>query len=140
MSKYHYMAGLIDGEGTIGLGRPRATSTFKYPYISVSTTTPAIHIWLQNNFGGHTSVHKVAQDHYKASWSWKLKTIPEIMALLKEIEPIMLEPEKKRRAELILHVYPFVTVRNGKYSVKQRQEKEEFERKFFDPNCTLINY
>jgi len=133
MNKYIYMAGLMDGEGTIGIARNNATVLFKSPYISVSSTTMAIHMWLQNNFGGHTSVQKTYKENHKQAWSWKLKNLPQIYDLLEGILPYMLEPDKRRRAELILWEYPQVTKRNGKYTPEERRVKEYFEERFFDP-------
>src|SRR6478735_5762314 len=134
MSNLHYMAGLIDGEGTIGLERQNATRVFRTPYISLSSTTMGIHMWLQENYGGSLSTHKTYKANHKPSWVWRLKNLPAIYELLEGIEPILLEPEKQRRARMILWEYPHVTVRNGKYTEQQRQEKFLFEKNFFDPD------
>jgi hypothetical protein len=130
MSKYIYMAGLLDGEGTIGISTTRATDKYRSPYVSVTSTTPEIIAWLHENFGGHVRNQKVYKDHWKPSQVWQLKNIPQIMELLKNVVPHMLEPEKIRRANLLLTEYPAVTVRNGKYTDEQRERKLAFETSF----------
>lgn len=140
MSNSHYLAGLIDGEGTIGLERQNATRVFRTPYISLSSTTMAIHMWLQENYGGSLSTHKVYKEGHKPSWVWRLKNLQSINSVLTEIEPLLLEPEKRRRAQLILWEYPAVTIRNGKYNDEQRLEKMKFEENFFNPDYRLTTF
>lgn len=131
MSKYIYMAGLIDGEGTIGIAKTHADrAENKVPYLSVSSTTKEIIDWLVENFGGSASVQKVYQSHHKQSWSWKLRNKAQLFDLIRKIEPHMLEPVKKARMTMLLDEYDKVTVRNGKYSPEQREAKLAFEERF----------
>ena len=132
MSKYIYMAGLMDGEGTIGIARNRASDLYRKPYISISTSTIPIQEWLLENFGGHVSISKKYQEHHTQAYSWKLRTVSPIMELLREIRPYMLETEKIRRADLILNEYASITVRNGKYTEEEKQAKLNFERRFLN--------
>jgi hypothetical protein len=52
-----YLAGFMDGEGTIGLRRIRRADrggAFSYePYIEVANTDPVIPVWLHSLFGGY---------------------------------------------------------------------------------------
>lgn len=130
MSRFIYMAGLMDGEGSIILARNNAADKFKTPYLSVSSTTREIVDWLIENFGGHASVQKVYQDHHKQSWNWKLRNKAQMFELIAEVEPHMLEPVKKARMRLLLDEYENVTKRNGKYTPEQAQAKREFEERF----------
>lgn len=130
MTKLIYMAGLMDGEGTIGIARADTKGRFRAPYISVTTTTPEIAEWLQSNFGGHVCKQKVYRDHHKPSWSWRLKNLDQLFNLLEGILPYMLEPDKIRRANLLLNEYKTVTVRNGKYTPEQMEKKLAFEANF----------
>lgn len=130
MTKYIYMAGLLDGEGTIGISRSDTKGRFRAPYISVTSTTPEIITWLHENFGGTVSKHKIYQDHHKQSWSWRLRNVPQVMTLLENVLPYMLEPEKIRRGRMLLDEYKVVTPRNGKYSSDMLTKKLEFESRF----------
>ena len=128
MSKFIYMAGLIDGEGTVGITKD--SGKFRIPYISVSTTTPEIASWLKENFGGIVCNQKVYKAHHKQSYSWRLRNIPQVFALLEQILPYMLEPDKIRRGTLLLSEYKLVTPRNGKYSNEMLERKKDFESRF----------
>jgi hypothetical protein len=123
------MAGLLDGEGTIGITYA-GKSPYRSPYISVTSTTPEIVDWLKDNFGGIVCSQKTYQPHHKKSYSWRLRNLSDITELLENTTPYMLEPEKIRRAKLILEIYPTVTRRNGKYSEEQTANKLEFEKTF----------
>ena len=123
------MAGLLDGEGTIGIAS-FGKGQYRSPYISISSTTPEIMEWLKDNFQGSVSTHKTYQDHHKQSWSWKLTKLDSVKNLLSEVTPYMLEPDKVRRANMILTEYSIVTVRNGKYSPEQLSKKLDFEARF----------
>lgn len=129
MSKIHYLAGLLDGEGTIGIARNNATE-HRSPYISVTSTTPEIMQFLQENFNGHISSHKTYEDRYKPSQTWKLKKKIEVFDLLEKVQEHMLEPSKKERIKLLLAEYDRVTMKNGKYNKEKLQAKLEFEERF----------
>lgn len=125
-----YMAGLLDGEGTIGIARSDTKGRFRAPYISISSTTPEIIQWLKETYGGHVSIQKTYQDHHKQAWSWKLRNLSDLYDLLDNVLPFMLEPDKIRRGTLILNEYKAVTPRNGKYTSEMLERKQEFESRF----------
>lgn len=127
-----YMAGLLDGEGTIGIARSDSKGRFRAPYISVSSTTPEIVEWLKKNYEGYVSVQKVYQAHHKPSWTWKLRNVPQVFALLENVLPYMLEPEKIRRGRMLLDEYKTVTPRNGKYTSEMLERKRAFETRFLN--------
>ena len=128
MSKYIYLAGLLDGEGTVGISKN--SSKYRTPYISVTSTTYEIVKWLEDNFGGHIAKQKVYQDHHKQSWCWKLVNRQQVDDLLINTLPYMLEPDKIRRGHMILDEYSKVTNRNGKYTPEQLAAKIDFENRF----------
>jgi hypothetical protein len=127
-----YAAGLIDGEGTVTMSR---RGDFRFPVVSVSSTTIELLEFMKRNHGGSISKHKTYQDHHKQSWSWKVVN-DAALALLKQIRPYMLEPEKTYRADCLTEEYKAVTVRNGKYTPEQRARRLEFEERFFHPTTT----
>ena len=76
-----YLAGLFDGEGTITLSRKTANSQFRYPVLSISSTTLFLLELCKDTFGGHVSAQKVYKSHYKQSWSWKISFNSAINAI-----------------------------------------------------------
>ena len=126
-----YIAGLIDGEGTISLLKDRADAKFRYPCLEMSSTTFAMLKKLQQIAdGGAISSHKTYKSTYKQSWHYKLRG-DKAIDLLNEVKDYLLEPKKKYRADLICSTYKQVTPRNGKYSEEMLQKKLQFEEDFF---------
>jgi hypothetical protein len=130
MEQYAYSAGLIDGEGTITLSKEFKHSRFRYPCVSISSTTYELLEYMKTTFGGSISNQKKYKDHYKNSWSWKLD-YDRALVFLEKIFPYMKEPEKIRRANLLLKEYKSLTPRNGKYTELQTTNKLRFEAEFF---------
>ena len=127
-----YVAGLIDGEGTISLLKDRADAKFRYPCIEMSSTTLQMLEKLKELAqGGNISTHKTYKSNYKQSWHYKLRG-DKAIALLEEVKDYLLEPKKKARAELICSTYKSVTPRNGKYSEEILKKKVQFEEDFFN--------
>lgn len=126
-----YIAGLIDGEGTITLLKEKADSKFRYPCIEMSSTTLEMLKKLQEVVqGGNISNQKTYKSNYKQSWHYKIRG-DKAIALLEEVKSYLLEPKKRYRAELICSTYKSVTPRNGKYSDEMLQKKLQFEEDFF---------
>lgn len=129
-----YIAGIIDGEGSICLSKDSASNQFRYPNIQVSSTTYEMLEYLKNKIGGSISKKKESKEKYKEAWKWQIKTNLTI-ELLNEIKEYLLVPEKKYRANLICDEYKKVTPRNGKYTEEKLQAKLDFEKRFFEYNC-----
>lgn len=89
-----YLAGIIDGEGTITLEKSKE---FRFPVIEVSSTTYEILEYLRNNFGGVIAKKKERDSRYKQAYIWKIERRKAIN-LLEEIVDDLLEPKKKARA------------------------------------------
>ncbi len=126
----YYIAGIIDGEGTITLSNSNTKSKMRVPVVSVSSTTLPLLEFLKQNYGGSISKHKIYKSHHKQSWSWKV-TYNGAIRVCSDIVEILIEPEKKRRANLLITEYPLVTKRNGKYTSEERNIKLQFEESFF---------
>ncbi len=127
-----YAAGLIDGEGTITLSHVNGNE-FRSPCVSVSSTTYELVEFLRETYGGTIVKHKVYQDHHKQSFSWKVN-YNKAVNTLEKVSPYLKEPEKLRRANLILQEYKKVTKRNGKYSSEELKAKLDFQHLFFHPS------
>lgn len=127
----YYIAGIMDGEGTVTLTKQNAKNKYRAPVISVSSTTPAILELLKHNFGGAISKHKVYKDHHKQAWSWKISRNRAI-EFCSLIGPLLLEPKKRNRCAMISEEYKLVTNRGGHYSSEAHQKKIKFEEAFFE--------
>lgn len=132
----YYIAGLLDGEGTITLSRIHSANTFRTPVVSCSSTTIEFLELLKSYYGGNISKQKVYQSHHKQSWSWKARYHAAIK-VCDDMKILMLDPSKIYRAKLISEQYPLVTNRNGKYSEEQRLAKHSFEDQFFHPSASV---
>lgn len=132
----YYIAGLIDGEGTITLSKTHSTKQFRTPIVSCSSTTIEFLELLKSSYGGYISKHKTYQDHHKQSWSWKV-SYQNAINICNDMKTLLLDPSKRYRAEMISDIYPQLTNRNGRYSPEQIQAKYNFEDQFFHPSTSV---
>lgn len=128
---YAYAAGLIDGEGTITLGRQGAKCQYRRPVVSIPSTTFELLEFMHTTFNGCVSKKHKYKEGHSPSKAWKLE-YDDAIAFLRLIVPYLKEPEKIRRANLILNEYKKLTLRNGRYNEKQREMKLNFEHRFFE--------
>ena len=133
-----YTAGIIDGEGTITLTKKSKLSLFRYPTISVSSTTYSILDFLYKTYDGHLTNKINYKSHHKQSWVWNLRNRPALN-FLEKIYPYLKEPVKKYRANLLIKEYINLTPRNGKYTQNMKTKKLNFEHRFFHPSDTITN-
>lgn len=72
MNKWDYLAGLTDGEGTIGGYYHKKNKTYQFAY-QVYNTDYKLMLWLKNNFSGHisNSGRKIINPKHKLAYSWK---------------------------------------------------------------------
>lgn len=123
-----YLAGIIDGEGTIILTKDKE---FRYPTIAVSSCTLGILETVKEICdGGVITPKRTYKSTHSPSWAWKIER-QRAIAILEEVTPFLKEPKKKARAELIIKDYTRLTPRNGRYTDELRAAKHEFEDAFF---------
>ena len=130
MSKLAYTAGLIDGEGSIGLAKHGTKSPYRWPYVSMTNTSKELIDFMLENYGGSVSKHKVYKEHHKQSWVWRLAG-DKAIGFVSRIFPHLLEERKRYRSRLLIEEYKKVTPRNGRYSDEKRKQKLAFEQAFF---------
>ena len=123
-----YLAGIIDGEGSITLAKDKQ---FRYPVLEVSSTTYQIVEYLKVHFGGVISKKNERNPKWKQAYVWKIERRKAISLLEEEIVSYLNEPKKKARAQLIIKDYIRLTPRNGRYSEEIKQQKLKFEEEFF---------
>lgn len=128
-TKYAYLAGIIDGEGTITLSPPRGVER-RSVSVSVTSTTPELTTWLHANFGGRLRVRKARKPNHRTPHVWTI-THRAAVCLLALVEPYLVITEKRRRAALIREAYATCVPRNGRYSITQLAQREAFEASFF---------
>lgn len=133
-SDYVYTAGIVDGEGTIGLAKNNGDSVYKSPYISVSSTTVELINWLHSKYGGTVCRHKPRKANHSPAFSWRLRTKAKVFELLRQVLPYLKVPDKIKRTTMLLNEYDKHTKRNGKYTAKEQRDKLQFERRFHHPS------
>ena len=102
--KLIYLAGIIDGEGSIiiwsnvGPNKTRGKYNLK---VYVSSTDKILIDWIQENFGGHTYTNNAPsrKQHWKTSYLWVIDR-PKTLEFLKEIHPFLII--KKERCEIAI--------------------------------------
>lgn len=128
-----YVAGLIDGEGTITLSHNNRCDAFRTPVVSMTSTTKELIDVVHSEYGGSVRAHKTYRTQHNDSFIWSVRH-DRALAMLSRISPYLRVPEKVYRADLILDRYKAVTPRNGKYSTQMMHDKLEFEHLFFHPS------
>lgn len=111
-----YIAGIIDGEGSIMLQKFH-TNEYPSPCVSIASTTLELLNWIQSVVGNGTIKRKKNYNisEHKDCYSYVLK-YNDALAFLQEIYPYLIINSKKKRAELLLNKHKSVTPRNGRYS------------------------
>ena len=126
-----YIAGVIDGEGSITLTRMHENE-HRRPVLTIASTDKELLIYIQSLTGGIiTSKRNYKPGVHKDSYTLSIKNKVEVLATLQCIHPFLRIERKKRRALWILERYELVTPRNGKYRPAMLKAKIEFEDFFF---------
>lgn len=125
-----YIAGIIDGEGSIMLIKFH-NNQFPSPCISISSTSIELLEWIysKTKVGRITNKKNYNKQKHKDSFTYTIK-YNNALDLLKEIEPYLIINIKKNRAQFILNNYKKVTPRNGRYSKDLLESKETFYEDF----------
>lgn len=126
-----YIAGIVDGEGTITLTSHKK-GNFPSPTISVASSDIELLLWLKGKIGKGTISKKrnYNTEKHKDSWSYMLKQ-NYALDILQEIEPYLVINSKKARANFILNNYKKLTPRNGIYTKEMLEKKFLFIETFF---------
>lgn len=121
-----YIAGLIDGEGTITLSRKHANEKRSLCVSICSTERVLLEFVLSSVGAGRITTKRTYRDHHSPSFTWRL-TNRQALQLLVMTAPF-LKTYKANRAALALEKYLALTPRNGKYSVVLTRERDQFEQ------------
>jgi len=124
-----YIAGIIDGEGTISLSRKHKSDN-RQLVISISNTERQLLDYVIQIVGaGKLTNKKTSKDMHTPSFTYSI-TNRQALDLLEQIKPY-LKTYKFSRAELVLSGYIRLTPRNGKFNDNILIEREDFINKFF---------
>ena len=121
-----YLAGFIDGEGTVTLSRKHKNENRQLA-VTISNTERQILEFCIDVIGtGKITNKRVTQSHHTPSFTYAVYN-RQALTLLEQIEPY-LRSYKSRRVELILKNYIALTPRNGKYTDSLLKKRKEFEK------------
>jgi hypothetical protein len=123
-----YLAGLIDGEGTITLTRRHANER-RQLVLSISSTERALVEWSLTSIGvGKITGKRTSSAAHAPGLTYSVSNQQALNVLRQVVD--YLRSYKQRRARLALARYDELTPRNGKYSGSQDAERRRFEDEF----------
>ena len=132
-----YIAGMIDGEGTITLTREHKNESRRL-VVSISSTEKCLLEHIHNAIGaGKITNKRTYKPEHSPSYHYKI-TNRQALSLLEQVTPFM-KGYKAERAKYALQHYLALTPRNGRYSAAQRQQRELFEENLLKilPNSNM---
>jgi hypothetical protein len=124
-----YLAGIIDGEGCIGIGRRRgATKKGRALYISptlqVSNTKQELLTWLADRYGGGVYFCRDKREKRKPHWVWIVAGQRALRAI-RDARPYLLL--KTEQADIVLSLPRYSTVERDKLGrIKKAMQPEDF--------------
>jgi len=120
-----YIAGLVDGEGTVTLTRRHRNENRQLCLTISSTERQMLEFVRQALNAGKITNKSIASIRHAPSYTYTIAN-RQALQLLHQIEP-WLKSYKRLRASLILKDYVRLTPRNGKYSPAMKAERRAFE-------------
>lgn len=125
-----YLAGIIDGEGSIMLQKFHKNQ-YPSPCVSIASTTLELLDWIKIVVGEGCIIKKknYIPSRHQDCYSYVLKYNSAI-TFIADIYPYLIIPSKKKRAELLLTKYKDLTPRNGRYSEDLLKAKIDFYNEF----------
>ena len=124
-----YIAGLVDGEGTVTLTCIHRNERRRI-VVAISNTDRALLEYVQNTVGaGHVTAKRTYSVGHTPSFCYCIKS-RQALDLLSQIARF-LRTYRRARADLALASYLGSTPRNGKYTPALNRKRSDFEREFF---------
>lgn len=123
-----YIAGLVDGEGTIALSRKHRHEN-RQVVVSISNTDADLLQFVRQIVGaGRVTRKRTSQIHHTPSATFTI-TNRQALDLLEQIAP-WLRTYKAKRARMLLDDYLRLTPRNGRYTAALREQRAAFIEQF----------
>jgi O-phosphoseryl-tRNA(Cys) synthetase len=127
-----YLAGVIDGEGTISLTR-KHRGEHRQLMVSISNTEQPLLKYVKKIIGaGRITNKRTYQINHTPSVTYAISN-RQALDVLEQVRPY-LKTYKAKRAQLILRSYIRLTPRNGKYTQALLKERDIFIEKFLRLN------
>jgi hypothetical protein len=125
-----YLAGIIDGEGSIMLLRFHHNQSHS-PCVSIASTSNELLEWVKSKPGIGTikSKKNYKPDRHENSYTYTAG-YDDAINLLHLIQPYLVITSKKVRAEMILNEYKKLTPRNSRHTEDLLRAKNEFYTRF----------
>jgi hypothetical protein len=120
-----YIAGLVDGEGTVTLCRKHKNENRQLAVSISNTEREVLQYVLQRVGAGKITGKKTAKSHHTPSFTYAIYN-RQALSLLEQLNSY-LRTYKKQRADLILMNYLKMTPRNGKYGHELLAARHAFE-------------
>lgn len=124
-----YIAGIIDGEGSITLSVKQKGGT-RHLALTISNTDVGLLQYLKKIIGaGKITTKRTYKRNHSPAYTYAIYS-RQALSVLKQIYPY-LRTYKLKRAKIVLTRYISVTPRNGKYNEKLRRRRERLVKDFF---------
>lgn len=129
-----YIAGIIDGEGSIILQRFHRNE-YPSPCVSIASTSIELLNWIKGVVGKGKIIRKknYNPEKHKDCYSYVVK-YNDAINLIEEVYPYLVIEGKRKRANLIITKYKEVTPRNARYNSEMLKSKENFYLDFIKIN------
>ena len=123
-----YIAGLVDGEGSITLTRKHRNEN-RHLGLTISSTEMQLLQFVVDAAGvGRISNKRASRPNHSHSFAYGVYN-RQALQLIEQIYPHLLS-YKAERCALVLRNYLRLTPRNGKYTVKLAEERSRLESHF----------
>ena len=127
-----YMAGIIDGEGHIGISRRRKNYHYSWsydPHVSVTNTSEELLLWLQNSTRFGTITARRTLESRKSCAVWQLR-VHEMAPFLRAIQPYLIV--KLRQSEILLDYLASIRHNHGRGKGHTEEEITLKENLFYE--------
>ncbi|RKY31711.1 MAG: hypothetical protein DRP74_04240 [Candidatus Omnitrophota bacterium] len=114
-----YIAGIVDGEGTVTLMKHYKNET-PTPNVTVANNNLKLLLWLKARLGGNIVSKKKYKPHHGDSYVWSIRQ-DRAIRFLNGIKKFLII--KKPQADLITEKYKSVTHRAGRYTPSLLRKK-----------------
>lgn len=136
--KNAYLAGIIDGEGTINLTKYTVNGV---PQITIYNTDLRLLRWIENNFGGHINLGHAKPRTKKRKLGYKLRIFGDkAVNILRMVHPYLLL--KKEHAELVI-LWKLIKGQGVQRDIKGKYRRltdgEKKQREYIIPEVRKLN-
>ena len=125
-----YIAGIVDGEGTVTLMKHHKNETH-IPFVGIANNNLKLLKWIKSIVGGNICSKKKRLPHHNDSYVLNIRQ-DRALRFLNEIKEYLIV--KRQQAELITAKYKSVTHRAGKYTPEMLAKKNKLVAKIRELN------